>query len=37
MEHTKEKLIDAAIDLITMQGYEYTSVSSIVKRANVAQ
>lgn len=37
MEHTKEKLIDAAIELITMQGYEDTSVSSIVKRSNVAQ
>ena len=37
MEHTKEKLIDAAIDLITVQGYEDTSVASIVKRANVAQ
>ena len=34
---TKEKLIDAAIELLIQQGYESTSVSSIVKKANVAQ
>ncbi len=34
---TKEKLIDAAIELLLQQGYESTSVSSIVQKANVAQ
>lgn len=36
-ENTKEKLIDAAIVCLQEQGYESTSVSSIVKLANVAQ
>jgi hypothetical protein len=36
-ENTKEKLIDAAILCLQEQGYESTSVSLIVKRANVAQ
>ena len=36
-EKTKEKLIDAAIMCLQEQGYESTSVSSIVKLANVAQ
>lgn len=37
MMKTKEKLIDAAIELLLQQGYESTSVSSIVQKANVAQ
>ncbi len=35
--NTKEKLIDSAIELLIQQGYESTSVSSIVKKTNVAQ
>lgn len=37
MSKTKEKLIDAAIMCLQEQGYESTSVASIVKSANVAQ